>query len=109
MPGQLHYHAPVKFFLFSKASAATHQVVAGVTGKRLCILHIHLHAAASVTVVLEDGTTDKSGAMTLSTTNAFAPGFNPLGHIITTAGADFAITLGGAQQVSGYGSYQEID
>lgn len=98
--------------VIDKATAASHTILTGATGKRFRILALHMSAAGAVTVTVKHGSTAFTGAMsmvagvphTLPATNSF----DPLPYFEVPEGEDFVLTLGGAVQVSGFVLYDEV-
>jgi hypothetical protein len=101
----LESKGPVKFAKIDTAASA--DLVAAVTDKKIRVLSYVFAVAASVTVKFQTGAaTDLTGAMTVTT--SLSSGFNPAGHFETVAGAKLNVVLGGAVQVSGHLTYQEV-
>lgn len=96
---------PVKKALISLA--ATGDVVAAVTGKKIRVVEFCIVAAGAVTANFESGTTDITGVMSLIT-GVPVFGNTPFGCFETAAGAALRLTLGGSVQVSGWVNYQEL-
>lgn len=98
----------MKSAVVNVATAATHAIVAAVTGKKIVIHRMFLVAGGEVAVTPKDGTTAYTGAMTLIKGVPLviddATGFCPFEGTAATA---FNLTLGGAVQVSGRVWYTE--
>lgn len=94
----------------SKATAASHVIVAGVTSKKILICELVLVAAGTVVATLEDDdATDLSGPMTLSAGVPFILQMNAGdGHLTTSTGKGLNLLLGGAVQVSGWLRYRAV-
>ncbi len=89
--------------------AASGDLVALVTGKKIRVVDFCLVAAGAVTVKFQTGAaTDLTGAMSLITGTPLQPGFDPTGHFETVAGAKLNLVLGGSVQVSGWLKYVEV-
>lgn len=96
-----------------KATAAAHQIVAGISGRKIRVYGWLMVAANTVTAKWVSASTDKTGAMTMS---AGAPNLAPVnGNAIDPvawftcgSGEDLNLTLGGAVQVSGCVLYDYI-
>ena len=88
---------------FDEATAATHEVIAAVAGKRHYIYAIWLWADGAVDVTPQSGATALSGFISMAAQSHFAKDFNiqNIPWFTCTAGEAFQITLGGAVQVSG--------
>lgn len=100
----------LKTAVISAATAATHSIVAAVTGKVIKVYAINFICSAANTVNFENGTTDITGVMSFGANGGMAPAVNPPAFLLkTSAGAAFQMTLGSAQQVSGWVSYWDSD
>jgi hypothetical protein len=99
---------PIKFASISLAASG--EVVAAVTGKKIRVLGYVLAAAGAVSVNWENGTTDISGVTSLITGTpvSYAGGWDAPA-VETSAGAALNLTLSGAVQVSGHVTYIEVD
>ena len=84
--------------------------VAGVTGKRICVLGICLIASEVTTVVFTSNGTPLSGPITLAARGGFVvnPPADPAMHWIETSiGEHLMLTNSEEQQVSGFIAYYE--
>lgn len=109
------------FVINNAASASDLQLVAGVSGKRIRVIHLVVQPDASVAVTFSSGTAGAGGQTALTgpmkvSTSGMMPGFSalgmgsvPLGHFITKTGEGLVANFGAAIQVSGYGSYEEVN
>lgn len=97
--------------------AASGEVIAAVSGKRILVTSITIFVAAEVTVKFMSGGaggTALSGAMTLVKGTPMDKDFCPdlksefRGILRTNAGENLYITLGAAIQISGFMTYEEI-
>lgn len=94
-------HAPISL-------AASGDLVALVSGRRIRVIAYHLVAAGAVTVKFQSGgTTDLTGAMTCATGAAQSPAECRAGHFQTAVGEKLNLVLSAAVQVSGHLTYQE--
>ncbi len=85
------------------AALGDNTIITGIPGLKIRIVKLYFVAASSVTVILKDGKTALTGAMTFSTNIMnFNGDENPLD---LTAGNAFIMTLGGNVQVSGFVLY----
>ncbi len=106
----------IKFVSVSKAGSGDNELIplvaaaAPLAAKRIRVVDYLLVAAGTVTAVFESSTggPDLTGAMTLIAGTPNTPGFSPVGHFETAAGASLNLRLGGAIQVSGFIAYQEV-
>lgn len=90
---------------FDQNTAATHEVVAAITGYRIVVVGYHLVSGGTNTVVFKSGSTARTGAIPVAAAGNLAmPPVGPL--FATTAGAALNITLSGAQQLAGYVIYR---
>lgn len=100
-----------KFAKIDAASNGDNTIVAGVTGKKIRVLALHLTMTGTlVTIRFESaaGGTALTGQMQpLAGTGITLP-YNPLGWFETTAGELLNMELGGAQSVDGCLTYVEI-
>jgi len=89
------------------ATATTHEIIAGASGKQIKIANIMLTVAGETNLTFKSATTAISGAMDFGGTDE--P--RGMGHnfgdfpLDTTSGEAFQITSSGAVQVSGYVTY----
>jgi hypothetical protein len=106
----LYGRHPTKRFLFNQNTAATHQVVAAVPGKRIVLLNAFLKMANGQTLTWITGTsTAISGPMAFATSDLFyAFGDDDQGILETNVGERLALTLGAATVVAGHGTYAEV-
>ena len=89
--------------------AASGDLVAAVTGKKIRVVGLCLVAAGSVTAKFQTGAaTDLTGAISLVAGTPLQPGFDPTGHLETASGGKLNLVLGGAVQVSGWLKYLEV-
>ena len=96
---------PVKFAKIDTAASA--DLIAAVTGKKLRVLGLVLVTASSVTVKLQSGgSTDLTGAMTVAGVMVWPAA--PFGYVQTNAGEKLNVVLGGAVQTSGGIVYVEV-
>lgn len=110
MSGILDASGPVKYAAISGAASGDNTLVAAVSGKRIRVLSYQLVAANTVAIRFESGAggTALSGVMTAAVSVPITGQFNPVGHFETAAGALLNMELGGAVQVSGHITYQEV-
>lgn len=89
------------------ATAATHEIVAAVTGKKIKIVNIMFTVAGETNLTFKSGTTAMSGAMDFGGTDEPRGMVHHFGDfpLETTSGEAFQITSSGAVQVSGYVTY----
>jgi hypothetical protein len=100
----------LKTAVISANTVATHSIVAAVTGKVIKVYAIHLVCSAANTVNFENGTTDTTGVMSFAANGGMTSAVNPPAYLLkTAAGAAFQMTLGSAQQVSGWVAYWDSD
>lgn len=100
----------LKTAVISKNTAATHEIIAAVTGKVIKVYAINIVCSAANTVNFENGTTDTTGVMSFAANGGMAAAVNPPAYLLkTAAGAAFQMTLGSAQQVSGWVAYWDSD
>jgi hypothetical protein len=100
----------LKTAVISAATAATHSIIAAVTGKVIKVYAVHLVCSAANTVNFENGTTDTTGVMSFAANGGMTTAVNPPAYLLeTAAGAAFQMTLGSAQQVSGWVAYWDSD
>lgn len=106
----LYGRYPPGWAVVSANSAATHEIVAAVTGKRILVLGATLKVANGQTLTWVRGTsTAMSGAMVFATSDLLYTASNPLGLFATGVGERLALTLGAATQVSGHVTYALVD
>ena len=99
-----------KHALVNKATAATHTIVAAVTGHKLVVVAYALVAAGSQTAAWKDsaGTPiELSGAMTMATGVPIVCPECSAGWFRTTASKALTLVLSGTVQVSGHVVYYE--
>jgi len=96
---------PPQRAVISESTAATNELVAAVTGKKIVVLNYAIVATAAVGVNFESATTDISGVMQLGANGGIAHTDNEFGLFETAAGAALAMTSDAAVQVSGYLTY----
>ncbi len=101
-------HRPVKRAIIDKATAATHEIVAAVAGKKIRVLGFYAVAAGAVVATWKSATTAVTGAMTMATGVAVHAPPAGFGWFETAAGEALNLTLGGAVQVSGNVIYAEV-
>src|SRR5687768_9803 len=79
----------IKRAVIDHATSGDNTLVAAVTGKRIRVLDIVLISAGTMTVRFESGAsgTALTGQMSVAAGTGFAPGFSPVGHFETAAGA----------------------
>lgn len=102
----------LQYVKIDTAAGSTVALVAGVTGKTTRVYAI-VFTLASGTVKFNQGSTDLTGAMTLTFLN-LAPMLRGEGdwqpHFLCASGAAFNLIFSGANQCSGYALYtQEPD
>lgn len=95
--------------------AASGEVVAAVTGKRLRVISASYSSSATLTSKWRGGTTDLEGARTMvagvPVTLPSAPGIpgERSGYFESASGENLNLVLAGAGQVSGFLTYVEVD
>ena len=91
------------------ATAATHEIIAGTTGKKIHIHNMIFTVAGEVNVTLLTGDTDISGAMDFGGESEPRGMVGTLGlaPLICDSGEAFNITLSAAVQVSGFAIYHK--
>jgi len=89
------------------ASAATHEIIAAVAGKKIKIVNLMLTVAGETNLTLKSDTTAISGAMDFGGTDEPRGMVHHFGDhpLEMTAGEAFQITNSAAEQVSGYVTY----
>lgn len=89
------------------ATAATHSIIAAVSGKKIKITNIMLTVAGETNLTLKSSTTAISGALDFGGTDEPRGMAHHLGDhpLETLTGNAFQITSSGAVQVSGYVTY----
>jgi len=104
---------PIKYAAVSGATSGNNTLVAAVTGKKIRVLGLCIKAASAVAVRLEDGA---GGTALTGVTSLVANGdlgwtlpLNLAGWCETSAATLLNMELGGAVQVSGVLTYQEVD
>lgn len=86
--------------------AASGDLVALQTSKRIRVLSYVLVSAGTVTAKFQSGgSTDLTGAMSLVAASGISSGYNPQGHFETAVGAKLNLVLSGSVQVSGHLTY----
>lgn len=111
----------MKYFVVNNsASASDLQIVPAVSGKKIRITNLALQPDSAVVVTVNSGTaggslTPLTGPMKLST-SGFYPGSPPIGFggmpqgfFESATGEGVALSFGAGVQVSGYGSYEEVN
>lgn len=84
-------------------------IVAPETGAHIEIDHILFVAAGAVDIILKDGSTDKTGAMTFGASGTFAfDNGNAQYPFEITTGNGFVINLSAGVQVSGWVFYRVV-
>lgn len=90
-----------------ESTAATHEIIPAVTGKKICITNLMFTVAGETNITLQSDANVLSGPLDLGGTDeprgmVHSFGDNPLK---TVAGEAFKITSSGAVQLSGYVTY----
>lgn len=100
----------VKRAIIDHAGSGDNELVAAVSGKKIRVHDVVLISSGTVTVRFESGAggTALTGQMQLTAQTGFAPGFSPVGHFETAAGAALNLELSGAVSVDGWLVYQEV-
>lgn len=101
-----------KFASLSGASSGNNTLVAAAgAGKKIRVTSLYAVAAGAVTVKFQSGAggTDLTGAASLAANGGFVLPYNPAGWFETAANTLLNMSLGGAVQVSGSLTYEEID
>lgn len=111
VPGTDVRDAPVKRAVISGATSGDNALVAAVTGKKIRVISLFLIAAGAVTVRFESGAggTALTGVMSVAANGGMVLNTNYDGWFQTAEGVLLNMELGGAVQVSGALTYQEID
>ncbi|MEA3252719.1 MAG: hypothetical protein U9Q35_14460 [Pseudomonadota bacterium] len=89
------------------STAATHEIIAAVAGKKIKVCNLMLTVAGDTNLTLKSATTALSGALDFGGTNeprGMVHGFGDF-PLETASGEAFQITSSGAVQVSGYVTY----
>lgn len=94
---------------FSQNTAATHEVVAAVTGKRIIVTGYELTAGGTNTVVWKSASTALSGASDVVSGTRLAQPLTDGFYLATAKGEALNITLSGAQKLAGYVNYQVVE
>lgn len=90
--------------------AATANVVAGVSGKRIKVLALTVIATAAESVTVNDGVSSAfTGAMSFAANGGLALSFNPHGYFETSVGNALRLILGGTNGIEGFVTYQLVD
>lgn len=111
MAGELIFgRFPVKRFTFNQNTAATHEVVPLVAGKRIVVINAFLKCATGQTITWIRGTsTAISGPMDMATSDLeYSNSDADVGILETGVGERLALTLAAATKVAGHGSYIEV-
>jgi hypothetical protein len=95
----------VKHAVINESTAASNELIAAVTDKKIQVLALSLISAAAVNVTLQSASTALSGAMAAA--NGITLPFNPAGWVETAKGEALNLLLSGAVQVSGVLVYRE--
>lgn len=90
------------------SASGDNTLVAAVAGKRIRVLSMAVVAAGSVSVTFKSGSTDLTGAMSLSQ-GVPLESVSGWGAFQTAAGEALVLNLSGAVQTSGWLTYQTID
>jgi hypothetical protein len=100
-----------KRVVIDAATLGDNTLVAAVTGKKIRVLDIVLISAGAMTIRFESGAsgTALTGQMTVAAGTGFAPGYNPLGHFETAAGALLNMELSAGTSADGWLVYVEVD
>lgn len=97
-----------KFAVVSKSAAATAEIVAAVTGKRIRVLAYTLVASGGANSVnWENGTTDITGVMDLPNDTSLSAS-SPDGLFETSVGTALQLTQSAATLVAGHVTYIEV-
>ena len=103
-------NGPIKFAAISETTAASNEIVAAVTGKRIRILGIVLSAADAVTATIEDEDgNDLIGPLDITADAPIVLPVSGIGYQQTPATKALHLLLGGAVAVGGCITYQEIN
>ena len=88
---------PVKYAYVDATGSGNTEVVAAVSGKKIRVLGVHVHAITAVTVHLESATTQISSDAAVGATSGWVENVSlPYGWFETVAGAALNINLSGA-------------
>lgn len=99
---------PLKFAVVDENTAASNEIVAAVTSKRIRVISFFLVCSAANTVTWQSATAGLTGAMSLAA-NGGVSATSETGLFETDAGEALNLLSGSAQQVSGAVAYIEID
>lgn len=101
----------VKQAVIDAATSGNNTLVAAVTGKRIRVISFFFIVAGAVTVRFESGTdgVKRTGVMSFAANGGIAVAPNYDGWFETAASTLLNMELGGAVQVSGALTYQEIE
>lgn len=101
---------PIKFAVISASSSGNNTLVTAVTGKKIRVLSAFFIAAGAVDVRFESaaGGTALTGVMSFPANGGISLPHNPAGWFETIASQLLNMELGGAVQVSGGFTYQEV-
>lgn len=99
-----------KFAVIDHATNGNNTLVAAVTGKKIRVLDIVLISSGTTTVRFQSGAggTALTGQMSLTAQSGLAPGFCPVGHFETAAGALLNMELNAAVSIDGWLVYVEV-
>lgn len=102
---------PVKYAVVNTSTAASNEIVAAVSGKKLRILGLVLLSAGAVDITIEDEDgTDLIGLLPVAAADsALVLPVCELGYQETPAGKALHMLLSGAVQTGGSVVYQEIE
>lgn len=99
----------VKWASIDAATAATHEIVAAVAGKKIRVTAVTLVCAGDVTVTWKSATTALCGAMSFASKGGFDTNRTPPNYFLeTVAGEALQLTLSAGVQVSGTLNYVEV-
>jgi hypothetical protein len=103
----------VKYAAIGTATSGDNTIVAAVTGKKIRVVSLYLHAAGDVDVYVVDGANNdmigkSTQALDLTTNSGCVLPYNPGGWAETASGQTLDINLGGNVRVAGVLSYVEI-
>jgi len=100
----------IKYAAIDAATSGDNTLVAAVEGKKIRVLDYVFIAAGTVNVRFESGAsgTALTGQMNFIANTGVAPGFTPIGHFETAAGALLNLELSGAVSVDGHLAYIEV-
>lgn len=104
-------NSALKYAAISGATSGNNTVVAAVSGKKIRVVSMFLVCAGAVNVRFEsaaDGTA-LTGVMSFAANGGISLTQNDAGWFETTAGELLNMELGGAVQVSGGLTYQEVE